>query len=513
MKRTLFFSALAAAALTIILFLFFHFSTSNSVSTSEPYEVTQARSKATIAQLERDQHSADFWLLFGQALAITLVVTVTGLLVFICWQFYQSQTHRRDMERARLKRYSADLQGNFDQYFDPDQGITFTPPPGNYIQPVPQHYSFAPHYSPPGRGLEGPAGAVAQLAAPVVMEELPAGPIDLADLSFKPTSEKILLAIGPGGKLITTPVKYLCHVALAGATGGGKSNAMRLLIPQLQAVGARVALADPHYTSYDVESGDDWRAIEARLTLRPAVKASDIEDLLKWLALDELPRRLEMRREQKPVGQPFFLAIDELPAIVADVPGAQDYMGRLLREGRKVQLLLLTAAQDWLVKTVGGTGAVRDNFRTAVYVGGDPTTARVLLDIQGKVDDGQLGAGLAMLRSRATPTAQTVRLPLASNASIEQLLSLPATTGAATNYYPAADSGSEAVVTTEATEYSPLPADSKATDARSERVLQMLRDRRPQNEIIAEIWQVKSAGGRAYTRAAEELREIIAGLI
>ena len=93
-----------------------------------------------------------------------------------------------------------------------------------------------------------------------------------------------------------------------------------------------------------------------------------------------------------------------------------------LREGRKVNLFLVGAAQDFLVKSVGGTGAVRDCYRTAFYVGGDQTSARVLLDVKGRVDDGQLGRGLAMLRSKATPTAQVVRVPLASNGTLARLL-------------------------------------------------------------------------------------------
>ncbi len=261
---------------------------------------------------------------------------------------------------------------------------------------------------------------------------LPMGTVDLSELvqTWRPSVDSITLAVGPGGVPYRVHARELCHVALAGATGGGKSNIMRLLLAQLTAAGAKVCLADPHFTPYDPESGDDWRPIAQRLHMAPAVKAGDIRHMLAWMATDELPQRLERRYKGQHVGAPLFLAIDELPAIVADVKDAPDHMARILREGRKAGIFVVGAAQDFLVKTIGGAGAVRDCYRTAFYVGGDAQTARVLLDVQGRVDDGQLGQGLAMLRSKATPQAALVRVPYASNESIYGLLNVPQPTAA-----------------------------------------------------------------------------------
>ncbi len=255
---------------------------------------------------------------------------------------------------------------------------------------------------------------------------LPMGTVDLSELvqTWRPSVNSITLAVGPGGQPYRVHARDLCHVALAGATGGGKSNIMRLLLAQLVSAGAHVVLADPHYTPYDPESGDDWRPIAQRLHMAPAVKAADIRHMLAWMATDELPQRLERRYQGQPVGTPLFLAIDELPSIVADVKDTPEHMARILREGRKCGIFVIGAAQDFLVKTIGGAGAVRDCYRTAFYVGGDAQTARVLLDVRGSVDDGQLGQGLAMLRSKATPTAELVRVPYASNEAIYGLLGM-----------------------------------------------------------------------------------------
>src|SRR6266568_3545 len=339
------------------------------------------------------------------------------------------------------------------------------------------------------------------------------GPCDFADIldDWRPSQQQILLALGPGGERVTVPVKALCHVALAGATGGGKSNLMRLLLPQLLCVGARVILADPHYTPVDVESDEDWRPIARRLMMEPAIMYPAIKDVLSWLALKELPSRLERRRDMEPMGDPIFLAIDELPAIVKRIPEAPEYMADLLREGRKVGLYLVSAAQDWLVKTVGGTGAVRDCFRTAFYVGGDATSARVLLDVKGTVDDGGLGKGLVMLRSQATPQASLIRVPYASNDALEELLTIYP--HVKTTDFSRTEMPDFAAFSTDSTTDSVEIPIERPISARATRVRELLREKTPTSKIIEEVWGVTTKqGGAPYKKAAHELSEIIAEL-
>jgi hypothetical protein len=209
---------------------------------------------------------------------------------------------------------------------------------------------------------------------------------------------------------------------LCGATGGGKSNLLRLLLAQLLGAGASVVLADPHFAPHDADSGDDWQPIADRLTRPPAVDPRAIADLLGWLTR-ELDARLERRRRGREVGPSLFLAFDELPVIVEQVKGADASIGRILREGRKVRLLTIGASQEFLVKTIGGSSAVRDCYRTAFYVGGDVRSGAALLDLpQRAIDDGALQVGLAYLRSTVTSPAQIVRVPYASNAGVRALL-------------------------------------------------------------------------------------------
>ncbi len=354
--------------------------------------------------------------------------------------------------------------------------------------------------------LTAPGLITAEPEAPA----LPVGTVDLSDLvhTWRPSVESITLAIGPGGVPYRVHARELCHVALAGATGGGKSNIMRLLLAQLTAAGAKVCLADPHFTPYDPESGDDWRPIAQRLHMAPAVKAGDIRHMLAWMATDELPQRLERRYKGQHVGAPLFLAIDELPSIVKDVPEAPEHLGRLLREARKVNIFIIGAAQDFLVKTIGGAGAVRDCYRTAFYVGGDAQTARVLLDVRGSVDDGQLGQGLAMLRSKATPQAALVRVPYASNEAISRLLD-----GSETAYGPTIDMPSPMPERSQpvAEPVAAYPAlESAATVApEAARVASLFLAGKTPSEIVLELHGIKSSQGAKYQQALSEVLDLV----
>jgi len=260
----------------------------------------------------------------------------------------------------------------------------------------------------------------------IVDKELP--PItDLATLNFKPSRERILLGLGENNEHITVSVPQLCHVAFVGATGGGKSNLMRLVIPQLLAVGADVILADPHYADYDVESGDDWRAIREKMSTRPAIKPSEIDAVLNYF-IEQLHKRLELRASGKSWGRSLFLAFDELPVIVDSVKDAPERLGKILREGRKVGLYTIGASQDFLVKTIGGSTGIRDCYRTAVYVGGDRVSASSLLDMPQKtIDDSKLSMGIAYLRCAVTQPARIVRIPYASNQGVAGLLGVSST--------------------------------------------------------------------------------------
>ena len=323
------------------------------------------------------------------------------------------------------------------------------------------------------------------------------GPIDLAALNWKPRIDNILLALGAGGVPIVVHARQLCHVALVGATGQGKSAAMRLLLPQLLAIGGRVMLIDPHYADIDPDSGDDWRAIRERLVSPPAATPTAIDGALGYLT-DELDRRLTLRREGQPVGPPVWAAIDELPVITDTVPRAMDRLTRVLREGRKVGILAIGASQSMLVRTLGGDATVRDAYRTAYYAGGDQRSGAALLDVATRdIPEGELGKGVILLRSAATQPATMARVPLASNEAIAAML--------------VREAGREAG--REAADSNPLPRRHDAVNAPEPLDIEARRiiERFKAGSTIAEITRELSGanGGKAYQAAAERVSEAL----
>ena len=343
---------------------------------------------------------------------------------------------------------------------------------------------------------------------------------DMADLlgSFTPSKDRLLLALGPGGQQLTAPLKAMMHVALLGATGSGKSNLLRLIIPQLQRVGARVVLADPHYAPIDEDSGDDWRPIAERLWIPPASRGPEIRALLEWL-IEELDQRLDRRKKQQPIGVPIFLAYDELPILVSLVDEAPEQLGRILREGRKVSMLCVGASQEFLVKVIGGSAGARDQYRTAFYLGGDKTSAAALLDLPARtIDDGPLGHGVALLRSAATPTAQIVRVPLASNTAIYRLLSGiqpaderhtqgPIDTTIEGEAYAVDMPESSQKVAADVCQNS--AAESHKPGPESLRAAQLFISGKNPAEIVRELRGIKSNQGAAYQRALAEVHDLI----
>jgi hypothetical protein len=328
------------------------------------------------------------------------------------------------------------------------------------------------------------------------------GLIDWTAVAHRPTVQSILLGLGPNSQPVTVPMKSLWHIGTAGATGTGKSNIARLIVAQLLYLGAQVSIADPKFTAFDAESGEDWRPIAARLHLAPASKADDIGDLLAWHD-EELARRLELRQRGEKVGKPLFLYLDEWHVISEDVERANERMLRLSRIGRGLGMFLLTAAHSMLVKD-GAT--FRDQFRTGYYLGGQKKSGSVLLDLPERdIDESQLGLGIAYLRSTATTPARTVRIPYASNEAVAGLLTdsqptMERINGASTGHqrddkrtHTASECG--------------IPADTQKTPMDA-LILSLASKGTPISRMVIEVYGVD--GGPKYKERAQHIMDVIA---
>jgi hypothetical protein len=250
----------------------------------------------------------------------------------------------------------------------------------------------------------------------------------------------------------------------------------------------------------------------------PAVKPRDIDAMLDYMC-SELDTRLELRNKGEKLPPPLFLAYDELPVIVDTVKDAPERLGRILREGRKVAILTVGASQEFLVKTIGGSSGARDQYRTAYYVGGDRTSASALLDLPARtIDDGPLGHGVALLRSKATPAARLVRVPLASNQGINLLLGAAdvATTEADTGYQvatndrpfgfaPVANHMPESSQNVATTEWLP----SAAASPEAARAAQLFMQGLDPAAIVLELRGITSREGGKYQKALAEVLDLI----
>ncbi len=383
-----------------------------------------------------------------------------------------------------------------------------------------------------------------QASPPAVLTQPPAPALPaLLDLSallstgFRPNANQILLGLGPGGVLHTAPITDLCHVALCGTTGAGKSNLHRLLLAQILARGARVWLADPHYTPLDVETGEDWRPIVQRLDRAPARKPAEIRHMLETLT-HELGVRLERRSRSEYVGPLLFFAFDELPVILDSVTGAEKMVRDILRQGRKVKLLTIGASQDFLAKTLGNSGTIRECYRTAYYVGGDLHSASVLCDmLRRDIPENQLGKGIALVRSITTTPAQLMRVPLVSNQALTLLLGSPAhadmpPTPLLVPYATDISSSMASSLTSRVTSHEPslwLPGNAQSTtgshaedtqecassasgsdtcNPEHERILALFREGKSVVEIISQVYN-NASRGRRYQELRKQVEDII----
>jgi hypothetical protein len=125
----------------------------------------------------------------------------------------------------RETRLPANTEGNRDAIYDPHTGQIVVAPSGNFAQPVPNTF----HYHVAVPGVKGSADKPEQLLAPLFPP-----PRDFADILqwFRPSMHEVYLAETIREPL-TSKVYDLCHVGVGGPTGGGKTNATRLIIAQL----------------------------------------------------------------------------------------------------------------------------------------------------------------------------------------------------------------------------------------------------------------------------------------
>ena len=152
-------------------------------------------------------------------------------------------------------------------------------------------------------------------------------------------------------------------LGIAGLSGYGKTNTMRLLIAESLLTGAvdRFFIIDPHYPhpkSLLASLGD----LKASPRIRYAENPLDTPDLLAELH-ETIDRRLAGSEPSTPI---ICLVVDELIQTVKKHPQIAEIVERIGTESRKAGVYGMFAAQSWNGDRTGGTTA-RDNL-TALFV-------------------------------------------------------------------------------------------------------------------------------------------------
>lgn len=265
---------------------------------------------------------------------------------------------------------------------------------------------------------------------------------ELLRTEWRPSFRQIFVGRTMEGRDIFVSASDLCHVAIAGKTGGGKGSLMRLIMVQLCYVGASVTLLNPHYMRWvkakeGEEFDEDWSPFEGNhlKTGKPYLDISPLEgaefrtifEYLAWAVDTLLQQRIREGRQGGIRFKPHFLVIDEWPAILGELgKGAATYLGKLLREGRKYQIFVIVASQDFQVKTMGvdGEGGVRKCLLTVFYTGGDMTTRKELLnEVTRETPENKIGKGVVLMRCTGTDNQSILaRVPFVDNESVYLLL-------------------------------------------------------------------------------------------
>lgn len=393
-----------------------------------------------------------------------------------------------------------------------------------YTPAYPSLATYSPHqqYQYQWTGKDAPA------APPPLITEAPApalpGVTTLGQVlaqGFAPTQERILLALGPGGTPLTASVgDDLCHIVLCGATGAGKTNTMRLLLVQLLAAGCAVYLLNPKHTDRHWRTGEDWTTLAAATTPGRAITDfAEIGAIMRRVRYEELPaRQARFQRGAKP-GVPLFLVIDEWPLIVGSDPTLADVLADLVRLGREYLIEILTASQDVLVDTIGGSSGDRAQFQTRYYGGGDATSKRVLMQPQPK---GGLPEppGRGVMYLWATPTGrkpELVRVPLVDNADITRLLGETGETGRNGTETGGTEPRGRVIEGV----FQPLPPVAPVSPTpetgidplKRAAVLAGLRRMEKYGDLIERIWGVKAGGSQGYKEAYAAFQAILADLV
>lgn len=457
------------------------------------------------------QESAPFLLIFFE---LCLVVLTTGGIIGVFIHAHHSGKAKLERYRAETWMHLPDFNGNYPLYFNPQTKMFTQPAPGTPAPAVPQTFHYAPHVT---IKQENTAGELPQLSPG---DERHAVSIEELCEAIRPNT----LQTGLGsklvsGELVTAGIPESVHYKLIGGSGFGKSCLAAAMLAIATTTNSpdvlRIALLDlEHKTSrlfeelphvYEVKSGTrvirmigrDADEVAARLgTLKQELNRRAASNLEKPLLLVYVEEMLSLRYEVDPALQEQMLADLNILAL----------------RGRKYGIFFLACMQiDYSSKELR---EAKGMFRTRGGFAIDPPAARASGFVNTELVKQNFQRGRPGQYLLEKPAFS--ELVLAPRYDVEQKLASTVTSNLASNptsnapFFVDPDATVDAATTPP---QKPLDATKPQLSIRALKVLEMLRAQRGQNEIIEEIWRVKSNQGRVYREAVEEYRQIVATLV
>lgn len=385
--------------------------------------------------------------------------------------------------------------------------ITAAQQPG----PIAHSFSYSPRYSAPAQ--LGGAAEQLQLAAPT-----PASVPSFAQLlDGGRVGKGNPLVLGfdqDDGSEISGSWLDLYSTAIAGLPGTGKTTTQRFLACQTALLGARFAIIDPHAGAADDSLAATLAPLSSAFVCEPASDDKAILETVRYVA-DVGKRRITGKDSDT---TPLILWADELTALLGrSAVGDElaELLERIAQEYRKRFVFVCGSGQIWTAART--SSELRDSFASAICHRMKRNQARLLLPTEEAATVERLVTGHAVLW-RTSGATQTIAVPNTTGADVERVGALlgglvepsrvpsPNLTDQAMPFGFGRLAEGTRKATPEGTEG--RPSAEKLT-SEAARIVALFLAGKSVPEIVKEVFQLDSNGGRAYVAARATVEQAI----
>jgi hypothetical protein len=288
--------------------------------------------------------------------------------------------------------------------------------------------------------------------------------------------------------LCNQPDRYP-HLAILGSTGSGKTVLTEWLLHQMPGSSKVITTK---------RRPNQWRGLQVVGTPR---NFEEIEEGLQQLLQMMGHRTGELERMEHGDFTPFNVAIDEYPAIAANLKGVAKYITTLLREARETRIRLLLLLQGQQVKTLGLEG--QSDLRDCLSFLRLGTFA---IKHANSVLPPDQAAWVAAQRYPCMVGDMPATVPDLSNWQPVTTISSDASTAANPKFYEAPETQTAQAVSDSIARFGSqqLPAEIAKT-----RISEMRNAGMNQSQIILAFWGAKAGDNTAYKLAVTEYRYLM----